>query len=106
SVNEDTALVIAAPGVIANDSDLDNDPLTAILVTGPAHGTLTLNVNGSFRYLAATNYHGVDSFTYKANDGTNDSAAAIVSITINSVNDAPVAVNDADTVNEDTALAV
>src|SRR5206468_1781677 len=79
TVNEDTALVIAAAGVLANDSDVDGDSLTAILVSGPAHGILTLNANGSLRYLAATNYNGPDSFTYKANDGTADSALATVS---------------------------
>src|SRR5206468_629563 len=89
AIDEDTALVIAAPGVLANDSDVDGDALTAILVSGPAHGTLTLNPNGSLRYLATTNYNGPDSFTYKANDSTADSTPATVNITVNAVNDAP-----------------
>jgi hypothetical protein len=72
TTNEDTALVIAAPGVLANDSDVDGDALTSVLVTGPAHGTLTLNANGSFTYTPDANYNGADSFTYKANDGTAD----------------------------------
>ena len=42
-------------------------------MTGPAHGTLTLNADGSFTYTPAANYNGTDSFTYKANDGTADS---------------------------------
>src|ERR1043166_1689778 len=106
TINEDTALLVAAPGVLANDSDVDRDSLTAILLSGPAHGTLTLNADGSFQYLGATNYNGPDSFTYKANDGTADSAPVLVSITVNPVNDAPVAVNDSYTVNEDTALVI
>src|SRR5207247_511682 len=46
TTNEDTALTIAAPGVLGNDSDSDSATITAILVAGPAHGTLTLNANG------------------------------------------------------------
>src|SRR5262249_55035119 len=67
-----------------------------ILVSSPSHGTLTLNASGSFTYTPAANYHGPDSFTYKANDGTADSNVATVSITVTSVNDAPVA-NDFET---------
>src|SRR5437667_6711322 len=71
---EDTTLTVAAPGVLANDTDVDADPLTAILVNGPAHGTLSLNSDGSFTYSPALNYNGPDSFTYKANDGQADSS--------------------------------
>src|SRR5439155_13414292 len=47
SVNEDTLLSIAAPGLLANDTDPDGDSLTANVVTAPAHGSLTLNADGS-----------------------------------------------------------
>ena len=47
---EDTPLTIAAPGVLGNDTDVEGDLLTASLVASPAHGTLTLNTNGSFTY--------------------------------------------------------
>ena len=70
---EDTPLTVAAAGVLANDTDADGDTLTAVLVTGPTHGTLTLNADGSFTYTPAANYNGTDSFTYQANDGTADS---------------------------------
>src|SRR6185503_2171147 len=50
SVNEDTALNVSAPGVLANDSDIDGDTLNPILVSGPTHGNLTLNANGSLNY--------------------------------------------------------
>src|SRR5262249_56616399 len=73
STREDTSLTVNAPGVLANDGDVDGDPLTAILVTGPAHGTLTLSTNGGFTYTPSLNYNGPDSFTYKANDGQADS---------------------------------
>src|SRR5207248_651102 len=81
ATNEDTALTVAAPGVLGNDTDVDSATLTAILVSGPAHGTLTLNSNGSFGYTPAANYNGSDSFSYKANDGELDSNAVTVAIT-------------------------
>jgi len=106
AVNEDTTLTVAASGVLGNDSDVDGNPLTAVLVAGPASGTLTLNANGSFTYTPSANFNGSDSFTYKANDGTVDSNVATVTITVNAVNDAPVAVGDSYSVNEDATLTV
>src|SRR5205823_8951313 len=53
---EDTALNVAAPGVLANDSDVDGDTLSAVLVSQPTHGSLTLNSNGSFSCLEAATY--------------------------------------------------
>src|SRR5262249_43150971 len=87
SINEDTTLIVAAPGVLGNDTDVDGDPLAAVLVGGPAHGTLSLNSNGSFSYTPAANYNGPDSFTYKANDGTVNGNTATVTITVNPVDD-------------------
>jgi len=103
---EDTALTIAAPGVLGNDSDLDSSTLTAAVVTGPGHGTLTLNPNGAFSYTPAANFNGSDTFTYRASDGSAQSNPATVTITVNPVSDGPVATNDAYTTNEDTPLTV
>lgn len=91
STTQDTSLNISAPGVLANDTDADGDPISAILVTGPANGTLDLNPDGSFTYSPVTGYNGSDSFTYKANDGTLDSNPATVSISIGAVNQPPTA---------------
>ncbi len=77
-----TTLTVNAPGVLGNDSDPDGNPLTAQLATGPSHGTLTLNTNGSFTYVPTSGYSGTDSFTYAASDGT-ASSSATVAITIN-----------------------
>jgi VCBS repeat-containing protein len=85
SVTENSVLNVSAPGVLANDTDIDNAVLTALKVSDPAHGTLTLNTDGSFSYKPANNYTGNDSFTYKVNDGKADSNVATVSITVNSI---------------------
>ena len=91
ATDEDTALTVATPGVLSNDSDVDGDALTAIVVSGPTHGLLNLNANGSFVYAPAADYNGSDSFSYRASDGALQSAPIAVSIAINPINDAPVA---------------
>ncbi len=106
STNEDTPLSAAAPGVLANDSDADGQPLQAVLVSGPTQGSLVFNADGSFTYTPASNANGADSFSYKATDGLVDSNTATVAITVNAVDDAPVAANDAFTIGEDTSLNV
>jgi len=103
---EDTTLNVSSPGVLANDTDADTNTLTAVLVSGPTHGSLTLNADGSFSYTPAADYTGPDSFTYRANDGTTNSGVATVSLTVTPANDAPVAVNDSYTTAEDTTLNV
>ncbi len=106
SVNEDNPLAVSAPGVLANDSDVDGDPLTAVLVQAPAHGTLALAANGSFMYVPALNFNGLDSFVYKANDGLADSVNATVTIMVMSVNDAPIANPDHYSLDEEGLLVV
>lgn len=91
STNEDNVLNIVAPGVLGNDSDGDNDLLTADLDTEPNNGTLTFNPDGSFKYTPSPNFNGKDSFTYLADDGLENSNVATVTITVNPVNDAPTA---------------
>jgi len=105
-VNEDTVLTVAAPGVLDNDSDADGDTLTAELVTAPTVGTLTLNADGSFTYTPPADYHGTVTFTYRAYDGIAYSAPATVTITVAPIQDAPVAVADSYTMNEDTTLTI
>lgn len=108
NVNEDAPLSISVEnGVLANDTDADaGTTLTAVVASQPAHGTLTMNTNGSFTYTPNSNYTGPDSFTYQASDGTATSNAIVVSITVNPVNDAPVAVADSYRVVPDTLLTV
>ena len=107
STSEDTTLTAPTPGVLGNDTDVDGGSLTAVLLSGPAHGTLALNANGSFAYTPAANYHGPDAFTYQARDASGAlSNIATVDITVVPANDAPVAQNDSYVTNEDTALSV
>jgi VCBS repeat-containing protein len=105
-LDEDATLQITDPGVLANDGDAEGDGLSTMLVTGPTHGTLTLNADGSFIYTPDANYSGADSFTYIANDGLVDSTAATVFLTVDAVNDTPVATDDSYSTNEDTALVI
>src|SRR5207245_210631 len=106
TTNEDTALTIATPEIGRAACSKNSATITAIVVAGPAHGTLTLNANGSFTFTPAANYNGPDSFPYKANDGSLASNVATVAITVTAVNDPPVAANDSVTTNEDTALTI
>ncbi|MEI7769108.1 MAG: Ig-like domain-containing protein [Chloroflexales bacterium] len=106
AVNEDATLNTAGPGVLGNDTDVENDPLTVVLVNGPAHGALTLNANGSFSYTPSANYNGADSFTYKANDLQADSNLATVSIAVAPVNDVPTANSQTATTDQDKAVTI
>src|SRR5207248_2941799 len=112
TTNEDTAV---SGNVLTNDTDPDNtdgipgneDTLQAILVSGPAHGTLSLNqATGAFTYTTTTNRWSSDSFTYKARDSRGaDSGVATVSLTVNEVNDEPLALHDGLPIYEDTAVS-
>ncbi|MEG3838765.1 Ig-like domain-containing protein, partial [Microcoleus sp. herbarium14] len=78
-----TSLNVAGLGVLINDTDPENDPLSAILVTGPTKGSIALNAKGSFSYTPNAGFAGTDSFTYKANDGKADSGTATATIIVN-----------------------
>jgi cysteine-rich repeat protein len=101
---EDTAVDITVTG-----TDLDGDALTFATGTGPDHGTLgaytqLTPTSARVTYTPAANYNGPDAFTFTVNDGTATSAAATVSITVDAVNDAPVAVNDSDDAAQDVPM--
>ncbi|MCH8119310.1 MAG: tandem-95 repeat protein [Planctomycetes bacterium] len=96
---EDTSVTISLTG-----SDPDSDPLAYSTVTGPSHGSLN-GTAPNLNYTPNANFYGSDSFTFKVNDGTADSALATVSITVSPVNDPPVANDDTATTQEDTPVA-
>lgn len=85
-------IVPTGTGILSNDTDADHDPLSSILVTGPAHGILALNPEGGFNYTPNVGYSGVDTFLYKANDGSASSNPTTVTINIL----APVAIDPTD----------
>ena len=75
-------LVVAAPGVLSNDTARDGGALSMQLVTGPEYGTLTFTADGSFTYVPASGYDGLDSFTYAARDAAGNIDEATVTLTI------------------------
>jgi VCBS repeat-containing protein len=82
TVQQNLQLMVPTPGVIINDTDAQQNPLTAVLDSGPLHGTLTLLPNGGFTYVPTANYTGTDSFTYHVNDGTLNSNTITVALTV------------------------
>lgn len=104
---EDTALVIVAADLLANDSDVEGDALsvTAVSATAETHGDVTLS-GGQITYTPAANFVGQARFQYTVRDANGASSQALVSVTVTAVNDAPVAVNDQFDATEDQALQV
>uniref|UniRef100_UPI0031D78178 tandem-95 repeat protein n=1 Tax=Chitinophaga sp. TaxID=1869181 RepID=UPI0031D78178 len=107
AVNDNYTLAEDVPytgNVLTNDTDVDGDALTASLIVAPVKGTVVLNADGSFTYTPDADYNGLDSLKYRVCDngspGMCDTGTVIFTVT--AVNDAPVAVNDAVTVTEDT----
>ena len=98
STNEDTPLIVPAPGVLLNDSDANGQPLSvsqvndlAANVNSPVtltNGTITMRSNGSFAFTPALHSTGGDSFTYQVSDGNGGTANGSVTITVTQVNDA------------------
>jgi len=100
STDEDMAVAITLTG-----TDADGDPLSYTIVGGPYKGTLS-GAAPNVTYTPDTDYNGADNFTFKVNDGSADGNVATVSITVNPINDAPVAVNDSYTATAGVTLNV
>ncbi|MEQ8383231.1 MAG: Ig-like domain-containing protein [Coleofasciculus sp. A1-SPW-01] len=112
TTDEDTAISL---NLLANDSDLDtNDTLTISAVdTANTQGTVQINPDNTVTYTPATAFQSLsvgesitDQFTYTLDDGNNHTATAIVSVTVNGINDNPIANNDTATIDEDTATTI
>ena len=100
TTDEDTGKAITLTG-----SDPEGDSLNFIIVTGPTNGTLS-GTAPNLTYAPKPNYNGTDSLTFRANDGQTDSKTATVNITVNAVNDAPVASAQSVATAEDSAQAI
>jgi uncharacterized repeat protein (TIGR01451 family) len=83
---EDTQVAV---DVLANDSDVDGDLLSLSAIGQPVHGSTTISATIAV-YTPAVNFFGQDVFTYTVSDGQNSVAAAVVTITVEAVNDAPI----------------
>ena len=108
--DEDTPVTV---DVLGNDSDPEGDlDDTSVTVTsGPTNGSTSVNPDGSIDYTPGPDFFGSDSFTYQVCDTTPvpvgpQCSTATVDITVNSVNDGPDAVDDSDTVDEDSSVTV
>ena len=108
SVNEDQTLT--GSSLLANDNDPDGNNLAinTVPVTNVAHGLLTINSDGTYSYTPSNNYYGSDSFRYEVCDDGVPSLCdtATVNITVQPVNDAPTAINDIASVNEDNTVVI
>ncbi len=89
ATDENKALAVSAPGVLANDTDVERDSFGALLLTAPSHGSIEFDFDGSFTYRPTTNYYGTDSFGYQATDGVSESQPGTVTITVRRVNRPP-----------------
>ncbi|MBI3506641.1 MAG: tandem-95 repeat protein, partial [Proteobacteria bacterium] len=88
-------------------TDVDGDALTFSVPAngGPAHGTVTMNADGTFNYVPAANFNGTDTFTYQVSDGKGGITTAQVSVNVAAVNDAPTTAGAAASGNEDTQIS-
>lgn len=103
TTDEETALVVAAPGVLTNDADPDGHAFTAQLDSTTSSGSLSFNPDGSFTYTPTLDFYGEDSFTYVLDDGDKVGLPATVVISVTNSNDAPDALDDSYVVVEDTS---
>ena len=105
-MNEDAQLTVAPPGVLEGDTGSGPGSLTATVVQEPAHGEVTLNLNGGFIYQPDGDFSGIDTFTYKAFDGVAFSNVARVTITVTGVSDAPLAGSQSVVTDEDAPVEI
>jgi hypothetical protein len=104
--NDPVGLFVPAPGILGNDTDVENDPLNVDLgsIVGPSNGTLTPNLDGSFSYIPDPGFSGDDPFSYRAFDGLD--ASILPGTVIIHVNTSPIAENDSYVIGEDNVLNV
>jgi cysteine-rich repeat protein len=103
SLDEDTAVTV---DVVANDFDADGDALAITAITAPDHGLAVIADDHHITYIPAPNFHGTDALTYTISDGQGGTATASLALVVTSVNDPPVAVDDAASTDEDTAVTL
>jgi VCBS repeat-containing protein len=103
---DQTLIVDVVTGLLNNDSDPENDVISALIVSQPANGSVTLQTNGAFTYTPRMNFNGLDTFEYRATDGALSSDIVTVTIDVASDPEAPTAVADNYQVDANTTLSV
>src|SRR5207253_39593 len=98
---EDTGATINVPA-----TDADNDTLAYTVATGPAHGAVKANQDGSYTYTPDRDFSGNDTFTYTVSDGNGGSATYSVNVTVTPVNDAPTSDTRSVTTLQDTDIVI
>jgi hypothetical protein len=108
NIKAGTLFTVNQPGVLSNDYDIENSPLTALQVSAPGNGTLQLAQDGSFSYMPDNGFTGTDTFTYKVSDGELESNIATVTLNVfdSGSNIPPNASDDLYTVNTNDILTV
>lgn len=107
TTTEDAPLSIALVDLLANDGDLeDGGTLTIANSTQPSNGTLINDSNGNYLYIPNPDFKGSDSFAYTVSDRDGGTVSAVVSLSVTSVNDLPIATNETLTLNEDETLQI
>jgi hypothetical protein len=92
--------------VLANDSDIDGDTLTITAVGTPDEGGTAVTNGSVITYTSTAEFTGTEAFTYTVADGKGGASSATVTMTVVNINDAPVAVADSFTVNEDATTSL
>ncbi len=103
ATNEDTSAIV---NVLEGDSDPDLDTLTVVSVSAPLKGSTTNNGDGTVTYNPNPNANGPDSFTYAISDGKGGTDIGSVNITVNAINDTPVANSQSTITTKDTQVAM
>lgn len=105
SATEDTPITFTMASVLANDLEVDRDPLTVVSIQDPVNGTVTLD-QGVLRFVPDADYYGPASFTYTIDDGHGNQSTATVRLDIAAVNDAPRLTTETVNATEDQLLTV
>ncbi len=103
TTNEDTSVNIS---VLPNDADVDGDTVIfSALMSSPGNGAAVVEADNTITYTPSLNFNGTDSFTYQIGDGNGGFDTATVTITVNPVNDPPIANNDSFSMTRNTVLS-
>ncbi|WP_156968254.1 Ig-like domain-containing protein, partial [Desulfobacter vibrioformis] len=103
SVGEDGSIIV---NVLGNDTDGEGDAMTVVSVTNASNGTVFLNEDNTILYTPDRDFNGTDSFTYTVSDGNGGLNTAVVTLSVNPVNDVPMAVDDIAVTDEDTPVII